>query len=216
MQDFICGTAHAVRAGHVGVTGDHGSSDTYQRPVDPYKIVDSSIGCRGGAVFLIIGSDGFFHIGPKFVEIADFCPELGTVQRHPRRYRLHGKICISVAVHDYGVCFILAGNVPLNGVRVLDCGQADEIRQFGIKLIQHLNDPIKIEVMEIGVGRFVNGIDTHNSISLIYQQTKVCPDVRNDFMNGILHCKGQLFGNKVLRVSPCPALLGHGVVVADV
>ena len=35
-------------------------------------------------------------------------------------------------------------------------------------------------------------------------------------MNGVLHCKGQLFGNKVLRVSPCPALLGHGVFVAVV
>ena len=216
MQDFICGTAHAVRAGHVGVTGFHCSSDTYQRPVDPDKIVYSSIGCRGGAVFLIIGSDGFFHIGPELIEIANFCPKLRTVQRNTGRHRLHRQICVALAIHYNGVCFILASNVPLDGVRILDCSQTDKVCQFGIKLIQHLNDPIKIEVMEIGVGRFVNGIDTHNSISLIYQQTKVCPDVRNDFMNGILHCKGQLFGNKVLRVSPCPALLGHGVVIAVV
>ena len=216
MQDFICGTAHAVRAGHVGVTGDHCFSDTYKRPVDPDKIVDSSCSCRGRAVALIVGSEGLFYIRPKLIEIANFCPELHTIQRHTGRHRLHGKICVAMAIHYNGVCFILASNVPLDGVRILDCSQTDKVCQFGIKLIQHLNNPIKIEVMEIGVGRFVNGIDTHNSISLIYQQTEVCPNVRNDFMDSIFHCKGQLFCNKVLRVSPCPALLGHGVVVAVV
>ena len=216
MQNFICGAAHAVGTGYIGITGYHCSSDTYQRPVGPDKIVDSSCSCRGRAMALIVGSNGFFHIGPEFVEIANFCPKLRPVQRNTGRHRPHRQICVSVAVHNHGVCFILASNVPLDGVRILDCSQTDKVCQFGIKLIQHLNNPIKIEVMEICVGRFVNGIDTHNSISLIYQQTKVCPDVRNDFINGILHCKGQLFGNKVLRVSPCPALLGHGVVVAVV
>ena len=216
MQDFICGAAHAVGAGYIGVTGYHCSSDTYQRPVDPHKIVDSSCSCRGRAVALIVGSNGPFYIGPKFVEIAYFCPELGTVQRHTRRYRLHGKISVAAAVHNHGVCFILASNVPLDGVRILDCGQADEIRKFGVKFVQYLNNPIQIEIMEIGVGCSVNRIDIHNSISLIYQQTKVCPNVRNDFMNCIFHCKGQFFCNKVLGVSSCPALLGHGIFVAVV
>ena len=201
MQDFICGAAHAVRAGHVGITGNHCLSDTYQRPVDPDKIVDSSIRCGGGAVPLIVGSDGFFHIGPEFVEIANFCPELGTIQRNTGGHRLHRQIRIAVTVHDDGICFVLTGDVPLDRVRVFDRGQTDEIRQFGVKLVQHFNNPIQIEIMEIGVGCSVNRIDTHNRISLIYQQTKVCPDVRNDFMNGIFHCERQFFCNKVLRVS---------------
>ena len=165
MQDFICGTAHAVRAGHVGVTGDHCSSDTYKRPVDPHKIVDSSIGCSGGAVSLIVGSNGLFYIGPQLIEIANFCPELYTIQRHTRRHRLYGKIRVSVAVHYNGVCLVLAGYVPLDGVCVLDRGQADEIRQFGIELVQRLHNPIKIEVMEIGVGCFVNRIDNTHFIA---------------------------------------------------
>ena len=165
---------------------------------------------------LIVGSDGFFHIGPQLIKIANFCPKLYTIQRNTRWHRLHGKIRVAAAVHYNSVCFVLACDVPLNGVRIFDRGQTDKVCQFGIKLIQHLNNPIKIKIMEIGVGCFVNRIDTHNSISLIYQQTEVCPNVRNDFMNSIFHCKGQLFGNKVLRVSPCPALLGHGVVVAVV
>ena len=162
---------------------------------------------------LIVGGDGLFHIGPKFIEITDFCPKLGTVQRHTGGDRPHGQVCVAVAVHNNGVRFILVGNVPLNGVSILNRGQTDEVCQFGVKLVQHLNNPIQIEVMEIGVGRSVNRIDTHNRISLIYQQTKVCPDVRNDFMNGIFHCESQLFGNEVLRVPPCPALLGHGVFI---
>ena len=216
MQNFICGAADAVGAGHVSITGDHCSCDTYKRPVDPDKIVDRSCSCSGGAVALIGGSDGLFHIRPKLIEIANFCPELHTIQRHTGRHRLHGKICVALAIHYNGVCFILASNVPLDGVRILDCGQTDEISQFGVKFVQYLNNPVQIEIMKIGVGRSMNGINTHNCISLIYQQTKICPDVRNDFMNGVLHCKGQFFCNKVLRVSPCPALLGHGVIVAVV
>ena len=165
---------------------------------------------------LIVGSNGLFYIRPKLIEIANFCPKLYTIQRHTGRHRLHGKICVALAIHYNSVCLVLAGDVPLNGVRIFDRCQTDKVCQFCIELVQHLDHPIQIEVMEIGVGRFVNGIDTHNSISLIYQQTEVCPNVRNDFMNSIFHCKGQLFGNKVLRVSPCPALLGHGVVVAVV
>ena len=165
---------------------------------------------------LIVGSDGFFHIGPEFVEIANFCPKLRTVQRNTGRHRLHGKIGVTVAIHHNRVCLILADNVPLDGIRVLDCGQTDEISQFGVKFVHYLNNPVQIEIMKIGVWRSMNGIDTHNRISLIYKQTKICPDVRNDFMNGVLHCKRQFFCNEVLRVSSCPALLGHGVVVSVV
>ena len=110
---------------------------------------------------LIVGSNGLFYIGPKLIEIADFCPELHTIKRHTGRHRLHGKIRVAVAVHYNGVCLVLVSNVPLEGVRVLDRGQADEIRQFGVKFVQHLNNPIKVEIMEIGVGCFVNRIDTH-------------------------------------------------------
>ena len=111
---------------------------------------------------LVVGSDGLFYIGPEFVKVTNFCPKLGAVQRHTGGDRPHGQVCIAVAIHDNGVRFILAGNVPLNGVRILNCGQADEVCQFGIKLVQYFHNPIQIEVMEIGVGRFVNGIDTHN------------------------------------------------------
>ena len=162
MQNFICGAAHAVGSGYIGVTGYHCSSDTYQRPVDPHKIVDRSCSCSGGAVALIVGSDGLFYIRPKLIEIANFCPELHTIQRHTGRHRLHGKICVALAIHYNGVCFILASNVPLDGVRILDCSQTDKVCQFGIKLIQHLNNPIKIEVMEICVGRAVNRVYIHN------------------------------------------------------
>ena len=111
---------------------------------------------------LIVGSNGPFHIGPKLIKITNFCPEFDTIQRYTGRNRLHRQICVAVAVHYYGVCFVLAGDVPLDRVCVLDRGQADEIRQFGVKFVQHLNNPIKIEIMEIGVGRFVNRIDdTH-------------------------------------------------------
>ena len=165
MQNFICGAAHAVRAGHVGITGDHCSSDTYQSAIDPHKIVDSSISCSGGAVSLIIGSNGFFDIGPKLIEIANFCPELDTIQRNTGRHRLHRQICVAVAVHNNGVCFVLAGDVPLDGVRILDRGQADKICQFGIKFVQHLHNPIKIKVMEIGVGCFVDRIDNTHFIA---------------------------------------------------
>ena len=162
MQDFIRGAAHAVRAGHVGVTGGDCFCDAHQRPIDPHKIVDSSCSCCGGAVALIVWGNGFFHISPKLIEIADFCPELGTIKRDAGRHRLHGKISVAVAVYNYGVCFILVSDVPLDGVCVLDRGQADEIRQFGIELIQNINNPIKIEIMEICVGCFVNRIDdTH-------------------------------------------------------
>ena len=190
MQDFICGAAHAVRAGHVGVAGGHCFCDAHQRPIDPYKIVDSSIGCGGGAVALIDGSNGPFHIGPKLIEIANFCPELGTVQRDTGRHRPHRQICVAIAVHNHGVCLILAGNVPLDGVCILDRGQTDEISQLGVKFVKHFDNPIKIEIMEVGVGCFVNRIDiTHYCISLIYQQTKVCSNVRDDFMNCIFHCE---------------------------
>ena len=162
MQDFICGAAHAIGSGHVGITGDHCSSDTYKRPIDPDKIVDRSCSCRGRAVSLIVGSNGLFHIGPKLIEIANFCPELNTIQRNAGRHRLHRQICVAVAIHNNSVRLILAGDIPLDGVRILDRGQADEICQFGIKLVQHLNNPLQIKVMEIGVGRFVNRIDnTH-------------------------------------------------------
>ena len=110
---------------------------------------------------LIVGSNGLFDIGPKFIEIANFGPEFCTVQRYTGRHRLHRKIGVTVAVHNNGVCFILAGDVPLNRVCVLDRGQADEIRQFGIELVQLVHNPIKIEIMEIGVGRSVDRIDTH-------------------------------------------------------
>ena len=124
---------------------------------------------------LIVGSNGFFHIGPKLVEIANFGPELGTVQRNTGRHRLYGKIGVALAIHYNGVCFILASNVPLNGVRILDCSQTDKVCQFGIKLIQHLNNPIKIEVMEIGVGRFVNRINIHKSHLLNIPANKNLP-----------------------------------------
>ena len=135
MQNFICGAANAVRAGHVGITGNHCFCDTYKRSVYPDKIVDRSIGCRGGAVPLIVGSNGLFDTGPKCIEIANFSPELGTIQRNTGRHRLYGKIGVTVAVHNNGICLILACDVPLNRVCVLDCGQTDEIRQFGIELV---------------------------------------------------------------------------------
>ena len=113
----------------------------------------------------IVGSNGLFNIGPKLIEIADFCPELYTVQRNTGRHRLHRQIRVAVAVHYNGVCFVLAGDVPLDGVCILDRGQPDKICQFGIKLVQHLNNPIQIEVMEIGVGRFVNRIDNTHFIA---------------------------------------------------
>ena len=165
---------------------------------------------------LIVGSDGLFYIGPEFVKVANFCPVFGTIKRNTGRHRLHRQIRVAVVIHDNGVSFILAGNVPLNGVCILDCGQTDEIRQFGVEFVQRLHNPIQIEIMEISIGRSMNGIDTHNYISLINQQTEVCPDVRDDFMNGIFHCESQLFGNEVLRVSSCPSLLGHGVVIGIV
>ena len=124
---------------------------------------------------LIVGSNGFFHIGPKLVEIAYFGPELGTVQRNTGRHRLHGKIGVSLAVHYNGVCFILASNVPLDGVRILDCGQTDEIRQFGVEFVQLVHNPIKIEIMEIGVGRFVNRINIHKSHLLNIPANKNLP-----------------------------------------
>ena len=84
---------------------------------------------------LIDGSNGLFDIGPKFIKIANFGPELSTVQRNTGRHRLHRQIGVALAIHNYGVCLVLAGNVPLNRVRVLDRGQADKICQFGIKLV---------------------------------------------------------------------------------
>ena len=51
-------------------------------------------------------------------------------------------------------------------------------------------------------------------ISLIYQQAKVCHDVRNDLMHCIFRCQSQLLGDQVLRVFAGPALFGHGVFVA--
>ena len=124
---------------------------------------------------LIVGSNGFFHIGPKLVEIANFGPELGTVQRNTGRHRLHGKIGVAIAVHNNGVCLILACDVPLNRVCVLDRGQADEIRKFGIELVQLVHNPIKIEIMEIGVGRFVNRINIHKSHLLNIPANKSSP-----------------------------------------
>ena len=165
MQNFIGGATHAVRAGHVGITGDHRSCDTHQRPVDPDKIVNSSIGRRGGAVPFINGSNGLFHIGPKLIKVADFCPKLDTIQRNTRGHRLHRQIGVAVAVHNNGVCLILVCDVPLYRVCILDRGQTDKICQFGIKLVQHLNNPIQIEVMEIGVGRFVNRINNTHFIA---------------------------------------------------
>ena len=175
MQNFICGAANTVGAGYVCITGDHRSCDTHQRPVNPDKIVDGPINCGGRAVPFIYGSNGFFHIGPKLIEIAYFGPELGTVQRNTGRYRLHGKIGVAVAVHHNGISFVLAGDVPLEGIRILDRGQADEIRQFGIKFIQHLNNPIQIEIMKIGVGRSVNRVDTHKSYLLNIPANKSLP-----------------------------------------
>ena len=175
MQNFICGAANAVRAGHVSITGDHCSCDTYQRPIDPDKIVDRSIRCRGGAMPLIVGSNGLFDIGPKLVEIANFGPELGTVQRNTGRHRLYGKIGVAVAVHYNGICLILACDVPLDRVCILDCGQADEIRQFGVEFVQLVHNPIKIEIMEIGVGRFVNRINIHKSHLLNIPANKNLP-----------------------------------------
>ena len=167
MQDFICGAAHAVRAGHVGVTGGHCFCDAHQRPIDPYKIVDSSIGCGGGAVAFIVGSNGPFHIGPKLIEIANFCPELCTVQRNTGGHRLHGKISVAIAIHNNGVCFVLICDVPQEGVCILDRGQTDEIRQFGVKFVKHFNNPIKIKIMEVGVGCFVNRIDDTHLLHLL-------------------------------------------------
>ena len=175
MQNFICGATNAVGIGHVRIAGAHCSCDTHQSPVDPDKIVDRSIGCRGGAVPLIVGSNGFFHIGPKFIEIANFGPELGAIQRNTGRHRLYGKIGVTVAVHNNGICLVLAGDVPLDWVCVLNRGQADEIRQFGIKFIQHLNNPIQIEIMKIGVGRSVNRINTHKSYLLNIPANKSLP-----------------------------------------
>ena len=109
------------------------------------------------------GSNGPFHIGPKLVEIADFCPELDTIKRNTGRHRLHRQICVAFAIHNYGVCFVLICNVPQYGIRVLDRCQADEIRQFGIELVQLLHNPIKVEIVEIGVGRFVNRVNIHKS-----------------------------------------------------
>ena len=116
---------------------------------------------------LIVGSNGPFYIGPKLIEIANFCPELDTIQRNTGRHRLHGQIRVAVAVHNHGVCLVLAGDVPLEGVRILDCGQANEIRQFGIELVQRIHNPIKIEVMEISVGCFVNRIDNTHLLHLL-------------------------------------------------
>ena len=113
----------------------------------------------------IYGSNGLFHIGPKLIKVADFCPKLDTIQRNTRGHRLHRQIRVPVAVHNHGVRLVLAGDVPLDRVRVLDRGQADKICQFGIKLVQHLNNPIQIQVMEIGVGRFVNRIDNTHFIA---------------------------------------------------
>ena len=175
MQNFICGAANAVGAGHIGITGDHCSCDTYKRPIDPDKIVDSSCSCRGGAMPLIVGSNGLFDIGPKFIEIANFGPELGTIQRNTGRHRLYGKIGVAVAVHYNGICLILVCDVPLNRVCVLDRGQTDEIRQFGVEFVQLVHNPIKIEIMEIGVGRSVNRIDTHKSHLLNIPANKNLP-----------------------------------------
>ena len=114
---------------------------------------------------LVVGSNSFFHIGPKCIEIADFGPVFGAVQRYTGRHRLYRQICVAVTVHNNGVRFVLAGDVPLDGVCIFDRGQTDEIRQFCVELIQYLNNPIQIEVMEIGVGRFVNRIDNIHFIA---------------------------------------------------
>ena len=142
MQNFICGAARAVRAGDIRITGDHCSCDTYQSTADPYKIINGPVGSSGRAVALINGSNGFFHIGPKLIEIANFGPELDTIQRNTGRNWLHRHICVSVAVHNHGVRLILAGDAPLDWVCILDRGQADKIRQFGIKCVQLLHNPI--------------------------------------------------------------------------
>ena len=175
MQNFICGAANAVGAGNVSITGDHCSCDTYQRPVYPDKIVDRPIRCRGGAVPLIVGSNGFFHIGPKFIKITNFGPEIGTVQRNTGRHWLYGKIGVAVAVHYNGIRLILACDVPLDRVCILDRGQADEIRQFGVEFVQLVHNPIKIEIMEIGVGHFVNRINIHKSHLLNIPANKNLP-----------------------------------------
>ena len=91
---------------------------------------------------LIVGSNGPFYIGPKLIEIAYFCPELDTIQRNAGGYRLYRQIRVAVDVHNNGVCLVLAGDVPLDWVCILDRGQADKISQFGIKLVQHLHNPI--------------------------------------------------------------------------
>ena len=124
---------------------------------------------------LIVGSNGFFDIGPKRIEIANFGPELCTVQRDTGWHRLYGKIGVTSAVHNNGICLVLAGDVPLNRGCVLDRGQADEIRQFGIELVQLVHNPIKIEIMEIGEGRSVNRIDTHKSHLLNIPANKSSP-----------------------------------------
>ena len=125
------------------------------------------MGCGGGAVALIVGSNGPFHIGPKLIEIANFCPELGTVQRDTGWHRSHRQISVAIAIHNNGIRFILAGNVPLDGVCILDRGQTDEIRQSGVKFVKHFNNPIKIEIMEVGVGCFVNRIDDTHLLHLL-------------------------------------------------
>ena len=84
---------------------------------------------------LIDGGDGLFYIGPKLIKIANFSPEFGTVQRNTRGDRPHGQIRVAVAVHYDGICLVLAGNVPLDGVRILDCSQTDEICQFDVKFV---------------------------------------------------------------------------------
>ena len=124
---------------------------------------------------LIDGSNGPFHIGPKLIEITNFCPKLCVIQRDTGGHRLYGKISVAAAVHDNGVCFVLAGDVPLNRVCVLDRGQADEIRQFGVEFVQLVHNPIQIEIMEIGVGRFVNRINIHKSHLLNIPANKNLP-----------------------------------------
>ena len=124
---------------------------------------------------LIGGSNGLFDISPKRIEVANFCPELGAIQRNTGRHRLHGKIGVAGAVHNNGVCLILAGNVPLNRVCVLDRGQTDEIRQFGVEFVQLVHNPIKIEFMEIGVWCSVNRIDIHKSHLLNIPANKSLP-----------------------------------------
>ena len=104
----------------------------------------------------------FFHIGPQLIKVPDFCPVFGAIKRNTGRHRLYGKVCVSVAIHYNRVSLILARDVPLNGVRVLDRGQTDEVRQFGIKFVQHLDNPIQIKIMQIGIWCSVNRFDIHN------------------------------------------------------